>query len=235
MIAPQTIYNEFSSGIQDITAIRDFMRYLYYRDGGSDLKYLLLFGDASYDYKNRVESNTNFVPTFESDNSNSDVGSYCSDDYYGFLDNSDGLWLSNQRLEISIGRIPVGSEDEANKVVEKLMRYDSPKSFGKWRLGITFLADDMDEKWDSAHLFHSESLESTSQTNHPIYNPSKIYMDAYKEVLLGGAGSYPEASNEIDETMNKGTLVFNYIGHGGVAGMAKERVVTVDQIDGWGK
>ena len=233
VIAPQTIYNEFSSGIQDITAIRDFMRYLYYRDGGSDLKYLLLFGDASYDYKNRVESNTNFVPTFESDNSNSDVGSYCSDDYYGFLDNSDGLWLSNQRLEISIGRIPVGSEDEANKVVEKLMRYDSPKSFGKWRLGITFLADDMDENWDSAHLFHSESLESTSQTNHPIYNPSKIYMDAYKEVLLGGAGSYPEASNEIDETMNKGTLVFNYIGHGGVAGMAKERVVTVDQIDGW--
>jgi len=233
VIAPQTIYNEFSSGIQDITAIRDFMRYLYYRDGGSNLKYLLLFGDASYDYKDRVASNTNFVPTYESEISSSDVGSYCSDDYYGFLDNSDGLWLNNQRLEISIGRLPVGSEDEANKVVEKLIRYDSPKSFGKWRTGVTFLADDMDEDWDSAHLFHSESLAATSKSNHPVFNPSKIYMDAYKEVLLGGAGSYPAASTEVDETMNKGALIFNYIGHGGVAGMAKERVVTIDQIDAW--
>ena len=54
------IYNEFSSGIQDVTSIRDFVKYQY--DKNSNLKYLLLFGDGSYDPKNRVSDNTNYIP-----------------------------------------------------------------------------------------------------------------------------------------------------------------------------
>ena len=32
-------------------------------------KYLLLFGDASFDYKDRITNNTNFVPAYQSNNS----------------------------------------------------------------------------------------------------------------------------------------------------------------------
>lgn len=230
--SPQTIYNEFSTGQQDISAIRDFMRYLYYQPG-SKLKYLLLFGDASYDYKDKVNDNTNFVPTYQSRESQSDINSYCSDDYFAFLDNNDGLWTNHQRLEISVGRLPVMTSKEAKELVDKLLRYDSPKAFGKWRNKLTFLADDVDESWDIDHLNFSELLTSTNNLNHANYNNSKIYMDAYQEVLLGGAGAYPEVNREIDETMNQGALIFNYIGHGGTEGIAKERAVTFDQSDNW--
>ena len=60
----QKIYNEFSSGNQDISAIRNFIRYVYENDDNNNsLKYLCLFGDASYDYKNRVPNNTNIIPS----------------------------------------------------------------------------------------------------------------------------------------------------------------------------
>ena len=48
--------------MQDVSAIRDFLKMLYDRPN-SQLKYLLLFGDGSYDPKNRVPNNTNFIPT----------------------------------------------------------------------------------------------------------------------------------------------------------------------------
>jgi len=234
VVTPQQVYNEFSSGTQDITAIRDFMKKLY-DDGSNRLKYLLIMGDASYDYKNRIANNTNFVPTYESFNSDYETKSYCSDDYYCFLEDADGYWPDNkkQTLEISIGRLPVQNAEEANKMVEKLIRYDSPKAFGSWRNTFNFLADDVDESWDVAHVYQTEAILNVLDTSAPVYNSTKIYMDAYKEVLLGGAGAYPEVNRKVDEVMNQGTLVFNYIGHGGTAGMAKERVVSIEQINKW--
>ena len=39
--------------------------------------------------------------------------------------------------------------------------------------------------------------------------------------------------SNINNTIAKGTLVFNYLGHGGGSGMAHERVVTRPMILGW--
>ncbi|NHW17293.1 hypothetical protein HA071_25850, partial [Escherichia coli] len=64
IVEPSKIYNEYSSGGQDITAIRNFISYL--KNNGR-LKYVLLLGDGSYDYKNRTGSNSNIVPTYESE------------------------------------------------------------------------------------------------------------------------------------------------------------------------
>src|SRR5690606_17324707 len=65
------IYTEFSSGQQDIGAIRNFIKYVYWNASSEDgrLKYVCLFGDASYDYKNRISNNTNVVPSWFSYNS----------------------------------------------------------------------------------------------------------------------------------------------------------------------
>src|SRR5690606_31601905 len=78
VVTPQEIYNEFSSGRQDVTALRDFVKHLYDKSPAT-LKALLLFGKCSYDYKNRVTPNTNFVPTYESRNSLSPLETYSSD------------------------------------------------------------------------------------------------------------------------------------------------------------
>ncbi|MBT5749597.1 MAG: hypothetical protein HOI39_00570, partial [Flavobacteriales bacterium] len=75
IVTPEQIYNEFSSGVQDVSAIRDFLRFLYKRPN-SKLKYVLLFGDGSYDPKNRVINNTNFIPTYQSLNSTHPIYSY---------------------------------------------------------------------------------------------------------------------------------------------------------------
>ena len=93
VVTPQQIYNEFSSGAQDVSAIRDFMKMFYDRATISDMpKYMLLYGDGSYDNKHRVSSNTNFIPTYQSANSYSYTNSYVSDDFYGLLDNNEGDW-----------------------------------------------------------------------------------------------------------------------------------------------
>lgn len=55
LVTPQEIYNEFSSGSQDITAIKTFCKMFYDRATSSvdAPKYLLLFGDASYNNRER--------------------------------------------------------------------------------------------------------------------------------------------------------------------------------------
>ena len=90
IVTPQEIYNEFSSGKQDISSIRDYCRYLYNLPN-STFKYLLILGDASYDPKDRVNNNTNFVITYQSSNSYSPLNTFSTDDYFGYLDDDEGL------------------------------------------------------------------------------------------------------------------------------------------------
>src|SRR5690625_5770497 len=95
VITTEQVYNEFSSRAQDISAIRDFFKHL--RDTGSPLKYALLFGGASYDYKDRIQNNSNFVPACISYNSSGIDNSFVSDDYFTMLDNSDTILYNNNR------------------------------------------------------------------------------------------------------------------------------------------
>ena len=93
VVTPDQAYNEFSGGAQDITAIKEFIRMLYFEgfeSGGRPIKYVLLYGDASYDYKNRVSGNSNFVPTYQMYTSLSPTGSIASDDFFGLLDDDEG-------------------------------------------------------------------------------------------------------------------------------------------------
>ena len=109
VIIVDDIYNQFSSGNQDITSIRNFIKYVY-NSSSQNLKYVLLFGDCSYDYKDRIPNNTNIVPIYQSFNSSNNIYSYSSDDYLGFLESDEGLWNENSSgdhdLEVGIGRIP---------------------------------------------------------------------------------------------------------------------------------
>ena len=100
------IYNQFSSGNQDISSIRNFIKYIY-NISSKKLKYVILFGDCSYDYKYRVPNNTNFIPIYQSYNSSNNIYSFSSDDYFGFLESDEGIWIENLNgdhdLEVSIG------------------------------------------------------------------------------------------------------------------------------------
>lgn len=226
------IYNEFSSGAQDISAIRYFCKRLY--DKGSanrKFKYLLLLGDASYDLKSRIAQNTNFVPTYESQNSLSPVVSYASDDYFGFLDQGEGNSI-NDNIDIGIGRLPVKTAAEATAVVEKIIHYstNSPIVNGDWRNNICFVADD---KEYNVFMEQAEELANQVSDLNPALNIDKIYLDAFPEVSAASGKTYPLVNEAINQRIDKGALIVNYTGHGGEAGWAQEQVLTLNDIAKW--
>ncbi|MDD4372828.1 MAG: type IX secretion system sortase PorU [Bacteroidales bacterium] len=229
---PQKIYNEFSSGAKDITAIRDFNRMLYTESSpGKKLKYLLLLGDASFDYKNRSGSTVDFVPTWESNESLNLVNSIASDDYYGYLDYNEGDG-DNNLLDIGIGRFPVSTVSQAEQMVDKIVSYlrKEETNMKPWRNFITFVADDAD---GSRHLDDAEQLYRYLNTNQRAINFDKIYLDAYEQVPTPGGQKAPAVNDAINKRMDKGTLIMNYSGHGGEVGWTEERILEIADIQGW--
>lgn len=236
VVTTTEIYNEFSSGAQDISAIRDFAKMLYDRNTGSDsLRYLLLFGDASYDYKNRITGNTNFVPVYESRESLHNIDSYSSDDYFGFLDDSEGYWNEDPSgdylLDIGVGRFPVTSTTEAQIAVDKAIAYTTGLSkLGNWRNRVTFVADDGD---GVLHMSHANINATYLETNYPVYNINKIYLDAYVQTSSPSGEVSPDANQAIDQAIERGTMIMNYSGHGGGNGWAQEAILTTSQMNKW--
>jgi hypothetical protein len=231
---PEKIYNEFSSGAQDITAIRDYVRMMYNKaEPGKEPKYLLLFGDASYDFKNRIQKNTNYVPAFEAVESFSPSDSYVSDDYFGMLDPGEGQSAVGE-LDLGLGRFPVDSPDQAREAVDKVLQYCSNSDTVKndWRNVVTFVSDDQN---DGGNLFinYSEDLANAVETSYKNYNVDKIYSDAYDMESTPGGARYPEVNAVITKRVEKGSLIMNYIGHGGEVGWAHERILEVPDIKSW--
>ena len=231
VVTPQEIYNEFSSGAQDITAIRDFLR-MFYKKPSNKLKYLLLFGDASYDPLSRITNNTNFVPSYQSNNSVSPTDSYVTDDYFGLLDDTEGNF-ANDLVDIGIGRFPVQTLNQANNMVQKVKDYNGKMSFGDWRNKVTFVADDGDAGDGNTHMWQADSLANIIDDNYKNINIKKIYLDAFTQESTPGGPRSPDAQNAITESVEKGSLLINYSGHGGELGWSKERILEVGQINRW--
>ncbi len=224
VVTPDIIYNEFSSGAQDITAIRDFLKNMYEQSNGENPKYLLLFGDASYDYKDRIENNTNFVPVWESSESLNPVGSFCTDDIFGILDD-------DNMLDIGIGRLPVKTFQEAQDMVTKIIYYSSDiNSYGAWRNEICLVADDEDM---NLHFNDSEKLGVQVDTAAPDFNIFKIYLDAYEQITTEEGNFYPDVNQAITDKINSGVSIINYVGHGGYEALAHEKIFTENDINNW--
>ena len=228
----QEVFNEFSSGAQDATAIKSLMRMLYKRAVDSvDLpRYLLLMGDGSFDHKGRLAINSNYIPTFQSANSYNPIATYVSDDYFGLLDDTEGESAS-EPIDIGIGRIPVQTTDQAQAMVDKIKHYHDPITMRNWRNTICFIADD--EDFD-LHLNQSEGVAmNTVSANYKDYDIDKIYLDAYNQESTPGGQRYPDATDAINNRIERGALIVNYIGHGGELGWAHERVLENSDINGW--
>ncbi len=249
LVSPQEIYNEFSSGATDISAIRNYMKMYYDRareNNGNYPRYLLLFGNGTYDNKNILGFGGNIIPTFQTQQSLTYAQSYITDDFFGLLDDNEGLDAFGT-IDIGIGRLPVRTVDEARFVVDKLLRYnqrieglepgtEDPRfagvipNYADWRNVITIIADDED---NNIHFQQAELLANYLQNNHRVYNVEKIYLDAYEQVTLAGGSRYPEVNRAINNRINQGTLLWNYVGHGGPLGLAHERILTFDDILQW--
>lgn len=249
IVTPQQIYNEFSSGAQDVTAIRDFVKMLYDRGATAEEKpkYLLLIGDGSYDNKHRLPNNTNYVPTFQNYNGLGLTMSYVSDEFFGLLDDS-GEWDSQSDVgfcDIGIGRFPVQSIGEAQGIVDKIRFYMTRQqpvinavscsnnqcgNGGEWRNTLVFIGDDEDS---NTHMDQADKMATLVDTTYANYNIDKIYLDAYQQIQTPGGERYPDVNEAINRRVDRGCLIMNYTGHGGEVGLAHERIIEVQQINSW--
>lgn len=227
----QQVYNEFSGGRDDATALRNFAWMLFTRS--PNLRYLLLFGDGSFDHRNILELGTTFIPAYEHDGRLTEVGSFPADDYYGIF----GLASNGQPLEpdlnIAVGRLPVKTADEATQVVRKLIRYDTdPSTLGDWRTRMVFVGDDEDSNQHSRDV---NRVANSVAALKPDLNFDKLYFDLFPQQSLSAGDRYPDITEGLDRAIFRGALAVTYLGHGGPRGWAQERVLTIPQIRNWNR
>ena len=223
----QTIYNEFSTGSQDIAALRNFVKYVY--DNASTpskkLKYLCLFGDGSYDYKDRVRNNTNLVPAWYTINSFGLTNSFVSDDFYTMLDDNEGGMATNiDRMDIAVGRILAEDVQRAKEMVDKISSYYQPEAYGSWRNNIVLISDDVDVSGENALQITTDALGTSLDNQKAFLNVVKIHSDAFEQESSAAGDRYPKVNKAIKDAIEVGALVVNYFGHGGEDGIAKERI-----------
>jgi hypothetical protein len=247
VLTQDIIFNEFSSGAKDATAIRDFIKHLYSNASipSKRIKYVCMFGDTSFDYKN-IEGN-NFatnnptginVISVQSKNSFNLATSYVTDDFFGMMDDNEGDFTvgkgSGDLQDVAIGRMPVKSIEEARVSIDKTLTYYDVESFGDWRNHISLVADDLDNGTSDYSLeLNIELIADLIKNNKPNYNLTKIFSDAFVQEISAGGERYPQVSDAINNAVERGSLIINYFGHGGENGWAAERILDVPQIQNW--
>ena len=210
------IYHEFSTGTPDPTALRDFIRMVYQRSGS--LKYVTLFGKPSHDFRNIKGFGKNFVPTYESAKGSNHQLCFCTDDYFGLMDNNEGEG-SGGRVDLGIGRLPVSTPQEADIVLDKIFHYaDLSACHGSWKANHLFVADEETMSFIQAAETCHNMIDSI---NHAM-NLGKVYIDAYQQYSTTSGKVVPEATADFLNRLEKGTLVAQYHGHGGVRGLTDE-------------
>ncbi len=220
------IYTEFSSGNQDVAAIRNLVSYVYHNASAPEkrLKYLCLFGDASFDYKDRIPNNTNIVPSWHSVDSFSLTNAFVSDDFYGMMDSNEGDMSSSNKLDIAIGRMLVETPQRAKAMVDKIELYYKDASYGSWRNNVVMISDDVDIAWERILQETTDEIGSTITAEKPFLNVVKIHSDAYQQQASASGERYPAVNKSVKDAIEVGALVVNYFGHGGEDGLASERI-----------
>ena len=237
VVALENLYQEFSSGKQDVAAIRNLVRYVYWNASSPDkrVKYVNLFGDASYDYKGRIPNNNNIVPVFHGFNPGASeinntsnfslYSSFMSDDFFGMMDDGEGTMTTGfDGIDVAVGRMLVTTISQAQEMVNKVIEYHDEKSYGRWRNNYVIYSDDADNATDSTLQFSLNNLADVLMAQKPFVNVKKIHTDAYVQQVAAGGERYPDAKNDFLDALQVGALVFNYFGHGNEEALARERL-----------
>ncbi len=242
VLTEEVIYNEFSSGSKDATAIRDFIHHLYTNASSANkrIKYVLFLGDTSFDFKN-IEGNNNDINviSFQSKESFNLATSYVTDDFFGMMDANEGDFSKYNAIgdlqDVAISRMPVKNLTEASNAIKKTISYYNKEAFGDWRNQIALVADDVTAGKPSEIVLvqQIEIIADLIKINKPVYNLKKIYADSFVQEITAGGESYPQVKLAINDAIERGSLILDYFGHGGENGWGNERFLDVPQIRNW--
>ena len=232
IVTDKQVYNEFSSGTPDATAYRWLMKMLYDRaksGTGQKPRWLLLMGHGSFDNRGLLaNSGTKLLLTYQAQNSLNEVNAYASDDYFGWLDDNEGLNDRTAKLDIGVGRLPFESVAEARTTVDKIIKYIHNGRTGKWKTQLVYLADDGE---NGMHTRTAEESAERVRIKNPDFVVHKIFLDAYPQEVNASGESYPLAKNRVLNLLKSGTLFFDYSGHGGYNAITSESILNQKDIE----
>lgn len=229
VVPVEEIFDNFSFGMVDPTAIRDYLKFTYESYPAPAPSAVLLVGDANYDYLDRLGTGqANLVPSYINPIENVSLGnSYGDDNYvyfgaYGLLDSDTSFLRADRGYDMMIARWPVKSAAEIATITQKIRNYEAPSDLGDWRDDITLVADDEFGNFDN-ETFHTTQTEELSRAHIPAFlNRQKIYLWDYPFVNQ----EKPAVNDAIVKAFNDGTLIVNYVGHGNPDVWAHEYVFT---------
>ncbi len=242
------ILNEFSGGVTDPTAIRDYLKFLYDRAIAASEQlpeYVMLFGDTSYDTKDIIPNAlTNHVLTYQSIQSivratGSGGGTFGTDDFFGYMDDNEGSFAGGNTensflMDLAVGRITVQNSSEARAFIEKIKRYEAQSNSGEWQNLFTFAADDDRPEPNRNRDLHTVNADVSAEMmnlNEPGIRLNKIYEFSYPEEITGAGRQIPGATEDFIRSVNEGTLVLNYSGHGNEQTLSDEELFLSEYIE----
>ncbi|MCQ2340845.1 MAG: type IX secretion system sortase PorU [Paludibacteraceae bacterium] len=237
VVSDEEVYNEFSSGTPDASAIRWMMKYIYDTAPNETAKpkSLLLLGDGSFDNRQILKSSPKpVVLTYQAINSTVETSAYATDDYFGWLEDNDGIVGTNRWddksavLRIGVGRLPANTYEQAEQMVNKLSTYLSNSAAGKWKQQLCFLADDGDH---GTHVTTADVGAQAIAWQAPSFAINKIYLDAYEQETSASGESYPLAYNTFCNLLQTGVLFMDYAGHGSPNNICSEMFLTRKQVE----
>lgn len=232
VLKPEQIYNEFSSGSPDASAMRKMLKMWYDREP-EKIAYCLLMGRATYDNRMITPTVRNAgyprLPIWQSVNSQTETGSYGSDNFIGMLDDCDRFSIGPAKVRVAVGRMPVKSASEAMQAVDKLIGYATSSDLGSWRNQVMVIADDADY---GEHLKQAQkvitAMQSNGNGNDFMYE--RLYLDSYPLGTASTTKSYPEARNRMFKLWNDGVGFIDFIGHGNTTSLTHENLLTYSDV-----
>ena len=206
-VSIEEVYSEFGFGESAPEAVKDFLSYAYHNWRQPSPRYVLLLGDATFDFKDHLQTGvTNQVPP------RMVKTSYlwtASDPSYAAVNGEDIL------PDFSIGRLPAATVEQVQAMVEKILAYETGEA-GLDRSAVVLVADNPDR----AGNFEADADELAA-TVLASKNPEKIYLSQ-----LGTAAT----RNAIVQSFDAGASLVSYLGHGGIHLWADENFFNASNV-----
>ena len=223
VVDQEQVFNEFSSGTPDASAIRLLCKMLYDRNPNK-FKFLLMFGPASYDYRGITTDKANRVITYETDNGESDQYSYGTDDFFGMLADNSGTNLTTSDLMLGVGRLTPTDLNQAKQNVDKIMQYILTPDYGPWRNHYTVWADNGD---NDLHQLQGQRIDDIIQDKQHIpMVADKTFIDMFPKE--GNVST--EARRHVIDILNAGQYYGTYMGHANPKSLTSSRMWTTSNI-----
>jgi hypothetical protein len=234
------IYNEFSWGQVDPTAIRDFLAYTLSGNwmGGGPV-YVALVGDAAYDTKRFLPgSPENLIGTYSGRYRTEPFVQYTvgdnlnfhpTDDFFGYVETADYAPGAQLGLDIAIGRYAVKQPEDFDLLLDKLDEYTRYGSPGQWQNRMILAADDERTLVDTAREpWHTLQVETLSRERvPPAIDKVKVYLTEYPR---NDFGKKPDGQDAFIDEFTRGALMVTYTGHGDQNTLAQEEVFVAQKV-----